>query len=765
MHFALRVPSRARRWPWRRAAALLPLVLAAGQPAEERLDVYVAGIKVAELTSSSPERFSLRVLDREAHTWSAARIVTGDQLAADRTLPRVLRAVAPALRRLERLDWAGAPAISWPDAETSYRPVRRLEATVAGRTVSATRWAHHNGSRPIDLVIGPSNRVLAAMEVSSDVVLVRRGYEGFTTVARWNAPTISPARYGYRLHERVMVPMADGVRLATLVYHPTGAGDGPFPTVFVRTPYGISGLINQYWHYAARGYAVVLQAARGTAYWDQPNRSEGEWVPMINEPADGKSAIEWLGSQPWSDGVCMQGGSYVGYTQWTLSMADHPALKCLIPESSMGTAFSDQPFWGGTMVEGMAYYAFYMLDIPLLPGRIWNEILHHRPLADIDVYATGRDIPQWNMFFEHQTNDDFWARQDWYRSDAPRRFSAFQISGWFDDDFPGTESNWNLMQRLGVGPQRLVIGPWKHGYNADRRLAGYEFGPDALRDDIWLAKQAWYDQHLKGQGGISADERVQYFVLGSNEWRSSAAWPPAEASPVSWYLHGDGEASRLTTRGRLDRQAPTAAETPDRFRYDPANPPANWYSFDQMQRWEDVQTFPYDFKDIEARPDVAVYTSEPLEEDLTIAGDVKVILYASTDVKDTDWWVHLADVDTTGRSNRITVGARRARFRDNADPVHNIRGENYRTERLLSGDPGDVVRYEFSLRSIANTFRAGHRIRVAVMNAMDNYSFPNSNTGEDEGKVSRTVVGRMAIHKSAEHPTQIVLPVLRGGRR
>jgi putative CocE/NonD family hydrolase len=214
------------------------------------------------------------------------------------------------------------------------------------------------------------------------------------------------------------------------------------------------------------------------------------------------------------------------------------------------------------------------------------------------------------------------------------------------------------------------------------------------------------------------------------------------------------------TTGALSTSAPTGSEPPDRYLYDPKNPPPNWMTFDQMKQFEDMQNYPYDFRDIEARPDVVKFTSQPLAQDLTIAGDVMLVLYASTDVRDTDWWVHVSDVDSTGQSMRLTTGMLRARYRDLEDKQHRVFGSNYERERLLSGDPYDVVRYDISLRSIANTFRKGHRIRVAIMNALDNYSFPNSNTGKNEATVTETVVGKMAVHHAAGQASHIVLPVM-----
>ncbi len=729
-------------------------------------DYYDRGIHLAEFsipdTGVASASFTVRRRDLRRNSWGHLVTVPRDGRADHRELQVGRIGNFALLASIPAIDWAAHSAVGWPDAASVY--VRREEIThpVDGVEVNATRWAIPSRSNPIDLIIGSDNQFLAAVFPSRDQVLVRRGYERFTLVHEWNHPSVSPAVHGYRELPDVEMRARDGTKLATLVYLPDGPdARGPFPTIFIRTPYGITNLIRNYGMYPARGYALVLQATRARAYWDPDNLSEGLWAPMVDEAADGADALEWITQQPWSDGqVCMEGGSYVAYTQWTASMAGNPALKCLIPESSMGTAFSDQPYRGGGFVEGLAYYVFWMLNKRILPDRSWTDILHHRPLIDIDRYATGEDIPQWNAFFEHWANDDYWARQDWYRVPGPRNFSTLQISGWFDDDVTGTHSNWDLMARTSSEPQRLILGPWKHGYNSDRNLNGFDFGVDAVRDDIWLLKQRWYDRFLRGIDNGVDEVRVEYFLLGANEWRTAEAWPPPDARRQSFYLHSDGNASRLTNRGTLSGMPPTGAEPPDEYRYDPANPPANWRSFDLMESWEDVQRFPYDFKDIEARPDVVTYATEPLVENITVAGFIEVELYASTDVLDTDWWVHLSDVFPDDSSVRLSTGMLRARFRDLEDPIHQVAGSNFETESLLSGNPSDIVRYHFTIPAVANRFEAGHRLRVAVMNAMDNFCFPNSNTGGDEGIVTETVVGTMRILHSAEHPSRVTVHLL-----
>jgi hypothetical protein len=722
------------------------------------------GVRVAELTvvnDAGWRSYTIRKKDFASNQWRAAVTASESKAARDTAfaLAGSIKRVVAAMPSLRAINWSSLRAVQLANAKAMYVRHRDLREDVNGRTVSAAYWAQRDATNPMDFIFTDNGQLVAGIDVSNDFVLVRRGYERFTTVGRWRDPKVSQPMYGYRELPQVMVPMSDSVKLATLVYLPEGNISGPFPVVFIRTPYGIS-MIEEYWHYAARGYALVFQAARGTSFLDPKHKSEGVWEPMINEPKDGAESLAWITRQAWSNGkICMAGGSYVGYTQWAATMAGNPALECIIPESSMGTAFADEPFWGGTTGEAQDY-VFFMLNQPVLKNRTKSEILHYRPLRDLDRFATGKDLPQWKTLLDHLHNDDYWRRQDWYNAKVPRDFGSLQISGWFDDDFPGTESNWALTQRTDTAPRHLIIGPWRHGTNNDRALNGFKFGPDALRDDMFLLKQQTFDHFLKGVDNGIAQSKVDYFLLGANEWRTSSGWPPAEARPQAWYFHSKGDAQRSSANGSLSESPPTDTEPADRYLYDPKKPPSMRTNLARKKLPEDVESFPRDFKQIEARPDVVTYTSPPLGADLTIAGDVMLVLYASTDVRDTDWFVYLSDVDSLGQSIRLTTGALRARFRDAEDKQHHVFGSNYQHEKLLSGDPHEVVRYDISLRSIANSFKTGHRIRVGIMNALDDYSFPNSNTGKNEATVTETVIGKMAVHHSAEDASHIVLPVM-----
>lgn len=428
---------------WLATACLLPV---AGQAQAIAYDAYIAGIRVAtiERSARSPgASWTVRKREWESNGWSsthrATPVVSTDSAFL---LWGALRDVVGRIPSIERIDWWNHEVVAWPDRATLYeRSASLAQSSPPARSTKGRRLRRFNrraASSPMDLVVDSTNAFVAAIDPRADVVLVRRGDEWATTVAAWNGPGVSPARFGYR-RSKEMVPMPDGVRLASIVLLPSGDGArAPFPTILVRTPYGISRSVATFWHYAARGYAVVLQAVRGTSYTDPEYRSEGELEIMVNEPADGKATLDWIVKQSWSDGqVCMQGGSYLGYTQWTAAMSAHPALKCLVPEVSMGTAFADQPYVGGGLLVGMAYYQFMMHDRPLLPGRTWTEVLAHRPLVDLDEFGTGRSLPNWDKQVMAATNGDYWRGQNWHAASIRPELATFQISGWFDDDLPG----------------------------------------------------------------------------------------------------------------------------------------------------------------------------------------------------------------------------------------------------------------------------------------------------------------------------------------
>ena len=270
------------------------------------------------------------------------------------------------------------------------------------------RWNKRDATRPLDFVFDQSNGLIAAIDPAGDVVLVRRGYEGFTTVGAWNAPTMSPPKYGYRAFGKQMVPMADGVRSRDPGVPPQRRGHRTFPTSSCAPHTASAGMIGAYWQYAVRGYAVVLQAAAR----DELRRS-GREVGRQTRAHDQRAwrregALDWIAAQSWSDGkICMQGGSYVGYTQWTAAMSETPRSNAWCPNRRWAPPSPTSHMWVGMLIgDGLLH--LFMHERPLVPGRTWTEVMAHRPIVTLDDFGTGSNLPDWDRLVLNTTNGPSW---------------------------------------------------------------------------------------------------------------------------------------------------------------------------------------------------------------------------------------------------------------------------------------------------------------------------------------------------------------------
>src|SRR5262245_22119879 len=225
------------RIPQRTLVALVAAVVSsparAQGPTTLTFDGYVLGIKAAELTVASG-RLTIRKRDNATTRWSSPHSAAEADVAGDTAfaLWGSIRNLPARIKELRGAHWAPLSAVGWPDANSIYVRNRELTETVNGHPVRAFHWALRDATRPLDLTLGADDQLIVDFDPGDDFVLVRRGYEKFTTVGRWNDRKISPARYGYRALGKQMMPADDGVGLATLVYLPDGGGAaGPFPTV------------------------------------------------------------------------------------------------------------------------------------------------------------------------------------------------------------------------------------------------------------------------------------------------------------------------------------------------------------------------------------------------------------------------------------------------------------------------------------------------------------------------------------------------------
>lgn len=260
----------------------------------------------------------------------------------------------------------------------------------------------------------------------------------------------------------------------------------------------------------------------------------------------------------------------------------------------------------------------------------------------------------------------------------------------------------------------------------------------------------YYDYHLKGEDNGVADEKpVRIFVMGANEWRYEDAWPLDRAQPTRYYLRSGGRANTLNGDGALSLDAPAGDEPPDVFVYNPMDPvPTSGGGLCCDPAF--MAPGAYDQRAIEARADVLVYSTPPLERDVEVTGPVRVTLYAATSARDTDFTAKLVDVEPCGFARNLTDGILRARYRKGTGAAELV-------------EPGEVYEYDIDLWATSNVFKRGHRIRLEVSSS----NFPrfdrNMNTGEAIGSDAAGVAALQAAHHSAAHPSHVTLPIVAAG--
>jgi len=588
------------------------------------------------------------------------------------------------------------------------------------------------------------------------------------------------------IERKILVPMRDGVGLATDVYRPRHA-EGRLPAIFWRTPYNFNKLSSHrrrtILQALERGYAFVIQNERGRYF------SQGEWEILGRPRTDGYDALTWIAEQDWSNGkVGTLGCSSSAEWQLALAATDHPAHAAMVPMAAgagIGRVgrFYEQGNWyrggafqmlfmtwlygvqntqrprlpDGLSNEDLVRLARYYDLAPDMPEVEWPEALEHLPLVDLMESVQGpKGI--YADFIQRAPDDPAWYQGGLYHDDEPFGVPSLWLNSWYDVSIGPNLELFNHVTRAATDPevadnQFVVIAPTPHCRFADTEgdvIVGERNLGEAGRDYDSLIFD-WFDHWLKGeQNGFTRDHaKVQYFTMGSNRWQSSNSWPPESARPVTWYLDSDGAANSLYGDGRL---IPRPGEPPgsrpgfDSFSYDPALPV---YSRGGGVCCIGGAITPgsFDQRLTEARNDVLVYTSEPLQEDVEVTGTIEVTLFISSDARDTDFTVKLVDVYPDGRAYNVDETIQRARYR-----------EGYDRQVLL--EPGEVYRLEVSPMSTSNCFLAGHRIRVEISSS----NFPrfarNLNTGGNNFDETEGVVARNVIHHSPEHPSQIRLPVV-----
>ncbi len=501
--------------------------------------------------------------------------------------------------------------------------------------------------------------------------------------------------------------LRDGVRLSSDVYLPDGPS--PRPAVLVRTCYNKTQprFLERARLFCQQGYAFVVNDVRGRG------DSDGRWAPWVSEFEDGYDTIEWVAAQPWCNGrVGTLGGSYEGWVQWAAAAKNPPHLTTMITGGSPGYWFHDWPYRGGALyaadyIEWLNRTSGRTVQPAFLPDLAW--IRDHSGLHTLDA-DLGRPMPDWQQCLDHPRYDEYWRRlaiDGYERMNIP----VLHITGYYDACAPGELHHFQEMVRRSPASeqQALLIGAWDHsnaiqsGRAVDSCYLGLAPVASIDMQQIWLA---WFDDWLMQPGEAEeAWPRVCYYAMGAGGWREAGAWPPEDTALQPWYLHGDGALS----------PHPDGDPTPRSYRYDPRDPVSAFPDLSSKLvslEWTPTQTGP-----IEGRGDVLVYTSQPLDRTVDVAGPVQASLFASSTAADTDFVVMLCDVSPQGASVVVSQGIVRAAFRDSlTDPV--------------PLDPHTVYRFPIELSDVAHVFRPGHCLRLLVTSSLFPWFHPNPNSGE-----------------------------------
>ena len=598
------------------------------------------------------------------------------------------------------------------------------------------------------------------------------------------------------IDRKLMLPMRDGVRLATDVYRPKNAS-GKVPTIFVRTPYNFN-----YWDVengaprdmsritdaVKRGYAYVMQNERGHFF------SEGNYDILGPPRTDGYDMIGWIAKQPWSNGkVGMVGCSSTAEYQFGVAATEPPALAAMNPQgfgAGIGHVgpYTEQGNWYRGGAVQMLFIAWLYgeqnqvrpmfskntsqedlvrvskaFDLAQhLPPVDWSKALWHLPEEDIieavdgphGIFADSMPVATGGAMIERTPGDSAWYRGGLYHENMPFNTPSLYYMSWYDVSVGPNLAMFEHARKTAKGgaaeQQYAVIAPTLHcAYTraTENTVVGERSVGDA-RLDYDALTYGWFDHFLKGEdnGLLDTLPRVRYYTMGSNEWQSSDSWPPRGAAPVTYYFSSAGNANTLHGDGALAPSAPSS-DHPDAFIYDPMNPVPS-YGGNVCCTGNAVQGGAFDQRVMEARNDILVYSTEPLKEGVEVSGPVEVTLYVSSDAKDTDFTAKLIDVYPDGSAYNLDETIQRMRYREGYD------------KQVWMRD-GQVYKVTLGPMNTSNYFAAGHRIRIEVSSS----NFPrfdrNLNTGGKNYDETRGAVARNSVHHSKQYPSSVTVSVVR----
>jgi uncharacterized protein len=605
------------------------------------------------------------------------------------------------------------------------------------------------------------------------------------------------------IDRKVMVPMRDGVRMQADIYRPKDTSK-QYPIIFSRTPYNFN-----FWDVrngtyrdmateldaVKRGYILIEMNERGHYF------SEGNYDILGPPLTDADDEFTWMGTQPWSNGkVGLIGCSSTAEWQLAAVSLGNKHLTTFIPQSfgaGVGKVgpYNEQGNWyrGGAvqmlfidwiageqnqvrpmfpkdmpqaeLIEGAKHF-----DLGPAASRVdWAKAFLHLPEKDIisaaggprGIYSDKMPVATGGEMIQRMPGSPAWRKGGLWQSDTmPINVPGFWFMTWYDVSTGPNLAAYNFVRETAKGPakdqQYAVIAATLHCQykRATEHTVVGERDMGDVRLDWDGMTYAWFDHFLKGEenGFLQKTPKVQYYTMGLNKWQHSETWPPEGAKPVTLTLDSGGKANTLHGDGLLllpGAKPKMAMDMPDKFIYDPMNPTPSYGGNVCCA----ANTIPgmggaLDQRKMEERPDILVYTSEPLTEGMEVSGPMTATLYVSSDVKDTDVTVKVIDVLPDGTAFNLDETIQRLRYREGDD-------------HAVMMEKDKVYKITLTPMNTSNLFGVGHRIRIEVAGA----NFPrfdrNLNTGGDNYSETTSVIAHTEIHHSAQYPSTITLSVVK----
>ena len=516
------------------------------------------------------------------------------------------------------------------------------------------------------------------------------------------------AQYKTRHQKNIEITMRDGTILRHNMTRPDI--DGKFPVLLERSPYnkegGSENGVGSPEFFAARGYVVIIQDVRGRF------ASDGDFYPFKDDGngpnKDGYDTVEWLAKQDWSTGkIGTIGGSYSGATQYRNAISNPPNVKAMFVRESSADYSEEWVYRGGAFELGFNLGWAHRVTLSNLNHLVTDEKHEETEKMLIDIennlddwhnktplfptqYFNG--LSDWyNDWLENPPPSDYWKEFDMSDHFGNIDIPIYHLGGWFDVFLNGTLKFYQGVSKNGKSDktkqnQRLIVGPWVHGpTNINNRFAGeFDFGPDAALDFNEL-RLPWFDFWLKGKNnGIDKTKKINFFVMGKNEWKQADEWPLKNTTYTKYYFNKklNGEIKSLYSGTLSDKKE---IENSQLSFTNNLNNPVPSLGGNTLSIPNGV------FEHSSVDKQCITFSTDPLENELEVTGPVSAEIYVNSDQENADWVVRLCDVDQSGYSRLVCDGI----FRSHATS-------------------GEIQKIKIDMWATSNMFLKGHRLRISV---------------------------------------------------